>query len=332
MKLEVIIPAYNEEEVIEACLQSLLNQTDNDFLATFIDDQSTDQTARIISEYQKKFPNQIRLRQWGKVGPGRARNRAAKESSADILVFMDADCEADSHWISALKEAFESSDFDSIGGPQLAHPSSNAFQKKLEDFYSRISCLISFYKEKKESDEIRETDHNPLCNAAYKRTAFLALKGFREDLFPGEDYELDYRWRKSDLRIGYNPKSIVYHHRPENSLTFSKVMFSYGRAQGKILREHGPHRLLHWLGLAFPFVCLGLIGGFAILGLLFQWSVLVVFSGLFLGLLMSALFFPPIRGPLELQIFLHSFQWFGGFWVGLWTNYTPVPGSQKPST
>ncbi|TVQ78150.1 MAG: glycosyltransferase [Bradymonadales bacterium] len=320
--VEVIIPAYNEEKIIEACLKSLLSQSYENFVVTIIDDASVDRTAAIVKSFAEKHPKRLRLRQWGKLGPGRARNRAAQESQAEILAFMDADCEAFPNWIEELVKAFEQSSFDSVGGPQLAHPKSNSFQQAIERFFRSMAWLISFYKRSRDSSEIFETDHNPLCNVAYRKGVFLKLEGFREDLFPGEDYEFDWRLRRSGGKIAYHSLARVYHHRPETLAQFDKVMFAYGRAQGKLFRERGPHRLLHWVGLILPglFICTALI-----LAIFKIWWAL--FSILILGF--SLLFFRPQRGPLFLQIFLAGFSWFKGFFYGFWTKSAPPPGSPK---
>ena len=55
MKISIIIPTYNEEKVIEECLNSLSGQTLNDFEVIVVDDGSTDRTLEILSELKKKF-------------------------------------------------------------------------------------------------------------------------------------------------------------------------------------------------------------------------------------------------------------------------------------
>ena len=85
MSLTVIIPVYNEEASIGACLSSLRDQTLKPGEIIIVDDGSTDQTVEII----KKF-NVILLTQ-NHQGPGAARNFGVKKAKGDILVFVDAD-------------------------------------------------------------------------------------------------------------------------------------------------------------------------------------------------------------------------------------------------
>ena len=54
MKLAVILPAYNAENFITECLESLLNQTFSDFCILAVNDASTDNTGKILEDYAAK--------------------------------------------------------------------------------------------------------------------------------------------------------------------------------------------------------------------------------------------------------------------------------------
>ena len=54
MKLAVILPAYNAENFITECLESLLNQTFSDFCILAVNDASTDNTGNILEDYAAK--------------------------------------------------------------------------------------------------------------------------------------------------------------------------------------------------------------------------------------------------------------------------------------
>ena len=51
MKFLIIIPAYNEEESILYCLKSIENQNFQDFYCIVVNDNSTDNTAQIVSNF-----------------------------------------------------------------------------------------------------------------------------------------------------------------------------------------------------------------------------------------------------------------------------------------
>ena len=94
-RLSVLIPARNEAETIEACIESIFESgVDLDEVVVY-EDRSTDETAAIVEQMQGVFPR-LRLVDGeplpeGWVGKPHACHRLVEESSGDTLVFVDAD-------------------------------------------------------------------------------------------------------------------------------------------------------------------------------------------------------------------------------------------------
>ena len=59
MKFSVLIPVYNTEKYLEECLQSILNQTYQDFEIIIVDDGSSDSSGAICDNFQKAYPEKI---------------------------------------------------------------------------------------------------------------------------------------------------------------------------------------------------------------------------------------------------------------------------------
>lgn len=100
-RISVIIPAYNEEKYISRCLDSLLEQTYEDFEIIAIDDGSKDKTLEILKSYEKKY-KKIKVLSQEHKGPGEARNFGAKKAIGEILIFVDADMEFDKDYVKNL--------------------------------------------------------------------------------------------------------------------------------------------------------------------------------------------------------------------------------------
>jgi glycosyltransferase involved in cell wall biosynthesis len=98
MRVSVIVPTYNEEDVIKGCLKSLDKQNYKDFEVIVVDDGSTDKTLERIQD--TKYG--IRVFKQGHKGAGAARNRGVKHAKGDILVFIDADMTFDKNFIKKL--------------------------------------------------------------------------------------------------------------------------------------------------------------------------------------------------------------------------------------
>ncbi|RKI87614.1 glycosyltransferase family 2 protein [Parablautia intestinalis] len=90
IKISVIIPAYNMENYLRECLDSVLGQTIKDIEIICIDDGSTDNSYEILLEYNKKYENVIVLQQKNQ-GSGSARNRGMEHANGRYVCFMDAD-------------------------------------------------------------------------------------------------------------------------------------------------------------------------------------------------------------------------------------------------
>ena len=104
MKLSVIIPTYNEGDVILKCLESLSKQTHRDFDIIVVDDGSTDGTVEKLQE--SKNPR-IQILEQKHQGAGAARNLGEKNAKGRILVFVDADMTFDKDFLSKLVKPIE---------------------------------------------------------------------------------------------------------------------------------------------------------------------------------------------------------------------------------
>ncbi len=107
MKLSIIIPVYNAELYLEACMKSLLSQTFRDFEIILADDGSTDESAVLCRMYEKNYNNVRYVYQENK-GPSAARNRGLSMAKGYYIGFCDSDDYVDPDMYSLLIERMES--------------------------------------------------------------------------------------------------------------------------------------------------------------------------------------------------------------------------------
>jgi glycosyltransferase involved in cell wall biosynthesis len=86
-RFSVLIPVYNRQNYLQQTLDSVLQQTFQDFELIVVDDGSTDRSLEILASYADK----ITLLQQPNSGPEIARNRAAGAAQGEYLVFLDSD-------------------------------------------------------------------------------------------------------------------------------------------------------------------------------------------------------------------------------------------------
>lgn len=89
-KLSVIVAAYNLENYIEKCLDSLVNQTYKDMEIIVIDDGSIDNTAIKIKTYKKIYNNLIYIKKKNG-GLSSARNLGLDCATGEYITFVDGD-------------------------------------------------------------------------------------------------------------------------------------------------------------------------------------------------------------------------------------------------
>lgn len=102
-KVSIIVPAYNVENYLPTCLDSLIQQTYSNVEIIIINDGSTDNTHSIIRAYASKYQNIIVINQ-NNQGLSEARNAGIKEASGEYICFVDSD-----DWIAknTIQKAFE---------------------------------------------------------------------------------------------------------------------------------------------------------------------------------------------------------------------------------
>lgn len=89
--VSVITPVYNVASVIERTLDSVLMQSYKDIEIVLVDDCSKDNSADIIAQYTKKYPNIVYHKQEKNGGAAVARNAAMKLAKGRYIAFLDSD-------------------------------------------------------------------------------------------------------------------------------------------------------------------------------------------------------------------------------------------------
>ncbi|OGN74464.1 MAG: hypothetical protein A2X25_06140 [Chloroflexi bacterium GWB2_49_20] len=122
VELSLIVPAYNEQQLIGSSLEILVQ-----FLAPryphfeilVVDDGSQDQTARVVQQFSETQPRVHLLAQPSNQGKGRAIQRGVLESQGEYILFMDADLPYDLDAVEAFMAVLRSEVDLAIGSRHL---------------------------------------------------------------------------------------------------------------------------------------------------------------------------------------------------------------------
>jgi glycosyltransferase involved in cell wall biosynthesis len=232
----VIIPTKNRPEALSACLQSLARQdySRERWNVVVVNDGGTDSSRALAESAAASFP--FNLISVPACGPAAARNRGARDSEADLLAFLDDDCQAEPAWLREMALGIASSPYQACLGRTLnlfpENRPAGAYQFFME-FYRDYARLAN--------GDLYLVMSN---NAIYRRETFLALGGFNEDFpLPGaEDLELSHRIVAGGFRQGFLPQAVVRHAHCQTARAYLRQQYQYGRGYARMaasLRRSG---------------------------------------------------------------------------------------------
>lgn len=184
MRFSIIIPTYNEQECIEACLQSVRSQqySSERFEVIVSDANSTDRTVEIARTYADKIVSSERR------GIAHGRNEGASATKGDILVFIDADVVLKPDFLRLTESLFQEQRV--IGVTVRALPIDGNWFARFT-YYGTYFLVRVF-------NAFGLALFPGLC-VAYRRDAFMKAGGFREDFGITEDLDLSRRISKFGL-------------------------------------------------------------------------------------------------------------------------------------
>lgn len=111
LSVSIVIPVYNEQHHLQACLKAIASQTEHPKEVIVVDNNSTDGTVAIA----KSFPF-VRVVPERKQGRVFARNRGFDAATGDIIGRIDADSVIRSDWVARIKMRFERGNVSGLSG------------------------------------------------------------------------------------------------------------------------------------------------------------------------------------------------------------------------
>lgn len=117
-KVSVIVPVYNVEVFLSRCLESILQQTYQNFEIICVDDCGQDKSMDIVSQYKEKYPDSIKCVHHNEnKGLGFARDTGMKIAEGEYLLFVDSDDYIKENYIETYVKCMEENDLDvAVGG------------------------------------------------------------------------------------------------------------------------------------------------------------------------------------------------------------------------
>ena len=274
----VIIPVYNRPAEVEDLLQSLAEQTCQDFEVYLVEDGSTVRCDEVASRYNGRLD----LHYHYKDNEGRsiARNYGIERACGDYFIFFDSDCVIPPQYFETLKAELEKEYVDCFGGPDAASDDFTDVQKAIN--FSMTSFLTTGGIR---GGKVQLEKFVPRSfNMGYARKVWKKVGGFRE-MF-SEDIDMSTRIRQAGFTTRLIRDAYVYHKRRVDLKKFARQTYVFGMSRITLkLLYPDSLKLVHCLPAVFVLGCLALI----LLAIFWRWWAILPLALYVVMLWVSAL-------------------------------------------
>ena len=219
-QLSIIIASYNSGKSIKRCLESLRNQDTEAGFEIIVVDSSTDNTADYV---EKDFP-ETRLYTFAeRKFCGDARNFGISKAKGEIIAFIDADCTAETDWVSEIVKAHRSP-YPAIGGA-IANGD-------LRSYVGWAGYFCEFSQWMPGTAEGWQTDVAG-ANMSYKRKVFDDIGSFIEGTYCS-DTEFHWRLARSGHLVRFDPSIQISHFCIDDLTNLIRHEYHHGRNFAKV--------------------------------------------------------------------------------------------------
>lgn len=261
LKLSVIVPIYNEERFIEACVASLLAQDfpQEEMELLLVDGASTDRTPELLEKLAKEHPSVIRVLQNPKRIQSAAMNLGAKAARGTYLIRVDAHADYPPNYFSRCVSLMEETGAQNVGciwNTQGKTPKAQMIAMMLTSPFGVGGAAF------RTGGKSGWVDTVPF--GTFRKDYYESIGGFDERLARSEDNEINYRIRKNGGKIYMTDEMAVTYYCRETVSALGRMAFANGKwnvIAAKLCP--GSMSLKYFVPLAFvlslivmPFLCL----------------------------------------------------------------------------
>ena len=241
--ISIIVAAYNIEELIGKCIESLCEQTYRDVEILLIDDGSTDRTGEICDKYAET-DQRIRCFHKENRGLSSTRNYGIEKAKGTYVTFVDGDDWVSRDYIELLYQNLTRENADlSIIGYSLIWGNGSVLKKTNEDDYLVLNTRDAIHEL-----FVQQRVTCMSCSKLYRIELFNDISFPEGEVFEDTAIALDIF--KKCKTVVYSGKSAYYYYQRDNSIVNSRFnpakmallrngekMIEYSESQGGVFNE-----------------------------------------------------------------------------------------------
>jgi poly-beta-1,6 N-acetyl-D-glucosamine synthase len=230
--VSVIVPAYNEENVIRSSLASLLELRYPYYEIIAVDDGSTDETYARMKEFEGNHYG-VKVSVFRKENSGKADtlNYGIRRSSGPIVVCMDSDSRLTPDALRYAIRHFSDWSVGAVAGNVKVINRHNIWTKLQALEYIEGLNIV-----RKAQAFWRSVNVIPGPIGIFRRSAIQATGGYDSDTF-AEDFDMTVKILADGWKIHYEPKAVAYTEAPEVLLDIIKQRYRWSRGILQALRK-----------------------------------------------------------------------------------------------
>ena len=247
--VSVLIPAYNEEQVIERSVIQVLASENVQLEVIVIDDGSKDRTSEIV---EKAFANErrVRLLKLENGGKARALNQGLAIARSDIVIALDADTQFEPGTIARLARWFaDDENLAAVAGNAKVGNRVNIVTK-----WQALEYITAQNLERRALARLGAMSVVPGAVGAWRKQAILEVGGYPPDTL-AEDQDLTIAVQWVGWSVAYDQSAVAWTEAPQSLAQLARQRFrwAYGTIQcvwkHKRIMADGRPRGLAFVGL-----------------------------------------------------------------------------------
>ena len=241
MEVSVIIPSYNGQLKLPSTLNSLREQSFQDFQLIVVLDGSTDESLRLVQAYNDHFKD-LKIIEQSNCGRACARNRGSAEADGNIIIFIDDDIELRSDNIETHYKFIKDNKDRILFGMANLNP------EKIQDdsflmYRHRVEHSVDLSSSSMQFQPVRAENYMITTqNISISKNAFNTLGMFDERLTDSEDFEFGIRALKAGMKIFYATHLQSFHNDFPDIKKFIKRQHQYYLSKLNVLKLYPDYR------------------------------------------------------------------------------------------
>lgn len=272
----IVVPTYNNEDTIEACLRTLIRQSYPGKEIIVVNDGSTDRTIKVLCAIAKDHPS-ISVISVEHGGRSKARNIGVEHANGEIIFFGEGDAIYERDYLEKAVALMGAN--PKMGGVCAT----GSIWKVRSTFVTECIAVESTIKR----NLFKEGKLKPFYAWVYRKEAIEAIGSFDERLSQAEDKDLFLRVKNAGYSIGLITGINWRHRRGQDTWTYLKRCYIGGEARILYILKH--QRIMELLKNVGPLWLLVLALLFAIFSPLPFYAILFVASLFMVYKLLSTL-------------------------------------------